>query len=67
MNKKDRVLKAIEALPEVKRILVTGEVPLDDAEHMIQMCVYLDNERDPAPRALGVHASDGVGTSEKLG
>ena len=66
MNKKRRILKAIEGLPEVNRVSETGGVPLGD-EYMIQVAVYFDDEGAHVPEALGIQASDGVGTKEKLG
>lgn len=66
MNKRERIIISIADLPDVSRVDVTSDVPLSGGEHMIQLLVYFDNEQ-PAPPALGVSASDGVGTEEMLG
>ena len=67
MNKRRRILDAIKALPEVKRVTVTGDVPLNGGEYLLQVQVYFDDDGARVPEALGVQASDGVGTKEKLG
>ena len=67
MNKRDRIIESVRALPDVSRVNVTGDVPLSGGEHTIQMLVYFDNEDNPVPMALGIQTSDGVGTKERLG
>ena len=67
MNKRRRILDAIKALPDVKRTVVTGEVPLSGGEYLLQVQVYFDDEGDRVPEALGNQVGEGVGTKEKLG
>ena len=67
MNKRARILEAIEELPDVESIRVTGELPLPDGRYMIQLFVYFDNKGLPMPKSLGVQVSDGINTKEKLG
>lgn len=63
MNKRRRILDAIKALPEVKRLTVVGDVLVDN-ESAVRLLVYFD---DDVPEALGIQASEGIGTKERLG
>jgi hypothetical protein len=62
MNKRNRILKSLEEIPDIEDVRLTGEMPISDELYALQIEIYF--AQDQKMSALGVVAKEPIKTKD---